>query len=137
MKIEKTVRIQITQADVEQAVRNLIAEQDATLLVEEIKFIPKRNGPDKIAVEVNASFGNVTTIAEPEPEPEVSVVDILQNNDDLPEPEPEPVVEEEKKSPRSPDELMAQLGMRPAKSPKSVVTPKTETKAEVKSKLFQ
>ena len=146
MKSEKTVKITISQSDVERAVRTLIAEQDSSLIVEEINFLPKRNGPDKIAVTVNASFAPVVTeplqevlvrgdVGLPEGEEvPITVADTLINNDLLPEPVEEEVIEEEKPSVT---EVIGTRKLEPAKVTTTAPKKPTMTREEVKSKLFQ
>ena len=56
MKIEKSLKIHVTQADVEQALIEMIARQEPTIAVDSIDFTPKRQGEDKISVRVDAHF---------------------------------------------------------------------------------
>lgn len=56
MIIKKTLNIQVTQADVEQAIRERIKQEDPTIVVDEIVFAQKRTGKDSIAVKVEAHF---------------------------------------------------------------------------------
>lgn len=57
MKIEKTINIEISQADVEEAIVAMIKEQDPAIIVDEITFTPKRNSKESIQVKVDAHFG--------------------------------------------------------------------------------
>lgn len=59
MKIQKTLKISATQADVEKALIEAISKQDPTIVVDEIIFTPKRGGKDSIAVKIDAHFGDV------------------------------------------------------------------------------
>ena len=74
MKIQKTLKIEVTQADVEQAIINLIADEDPTIVVDEIQFTPKRSGKDAIAVKIDAHFGD----EQPEPAIEIEVESIFE-----------------------------------------------------------
>jgi hypothetical protein len=56
MHIEKSLKITVTQEDVEKAIIDMIAVADPTIVVDEIDFISKRNGEDKIGVIVNGHF---------------------------------------------------------------------------------
>lgn len=57
LEIIKSLKIKVTQADVEQALIELIAKQDPTIVVDSIEFSAKRSGKDSIAVAVEAHFG--------------------------------------------------------------------------------
>ncbi|APC46066.1 hypothetical protein HYP06_gp026 [Vibrio phage vB_VspP_pVa5] len=57
LEIIKSLKIKVTQADVEQALIELIAKQDPTIIVDSIEFSAKRSGKDSIAVAVEAHFG--------------------------------------------------------------------------------
>lgn len=59
LEIIKSLKIKVTQADVEQALTELIAKQDPTIIVDSIEFAAKRSGKDSIAVSVEAHFGDV------------------------------------------------------------------------------
>ena len=63
LEIIKSLKIKVTQADVEQALIELIAKQDPTIVVDSIDFSAKRTGKDSIAVSVEAHFGD--SIEEP------------------------------------------------------------------------
>lgn len=58
LEIIKSLKIKVTQADVEQALIELIAKQDPTIVVDSIDFSAKRTGKDSIAVSVEAHFGD-------------------------------------------------------------------------------
>ena len=102
MKIQKTLKITVTQADVEAAIIEMIAQEDPTIVVDEIQFTPKRAGKDAIAVKIEAHIGDEAELeededealeSEPEPEPEVVVPEIVEEEDEAPfdvEPEPAP-----------------------------------------------
>ncbi|AUR82510.1 hypothetical protein NVP1152O_028 [Vibrio phage 1.152.O._10N.222.46.E1] len=59
LEIIKSLKIKVTQADVEQALIELIAKQDPTIIVDSIEFAAKRSGKDSIAVSVEAHFGEI------------------------------------------------------------------------------
>ncbi|AGH57067.1 hypothetical protein VPMG_00086 [Vibrio phage VBP32] len=121
MKIEKSLKIDITQADVEKAVRELIAKEDPTIIVDEIVFTAKRSGNDAISVKVDAHFGS-TTEAEPSltvssgdtPPPAIPEVTDdaeeeaaeLFDGDPLPENAPPLVQEEEEEKQPSPKQSL-------------------------------
>lgn len=96
MKIQKTLKISITQADVEQAIIALIAAEDPTIVVDDIQFTPKRSGKDSIAVKVEAHLGDAPEEEEEDDEeeteegvPEVPVAEDVTEEDELPFESPE------------------------------------------------
>ena len=56
MKIEKTLKIKIEQADVEAAIRELVYKEDPTIVVDSISFAAKRTGEDSISISIDAHF---------------------------------------------------------------------------------
>ena len=86
MKIQKTLKIEINQKDVEEAIIALIAKEDPTIIVDEIVFTPKRSGKDSIAVKVDAHFGDAV-------EPVAPAAPIVEETVEVAA--PEVVVEEE------------------------------------------
>ncbi|AGH57607.1 hypothetical protein PYDG_00078 [Pseudoalteromonas phage pYD6-A] len=84
MKIQKSLKIEINQADVEKAVRALIAQEDPTIVVDEITFAAKRSGKDAISVKVDAHFGEIE-ITEPTVTPPVEevVTSVPEITDDM------------------------------------------------------
>lgn len=79
IEIVSKVNITITQEDMEKMVREKVAAEDANIIVEEIKFIPRQR-PSRVEVEVVARYGAdtpavdepvVTEEAAPFIEPEV------------------------------------------------------------------
>ncbi|AUR87176.1 hypothetical protein HYP58_gp30 [Vibrio phage 1.097.O._10N.286.49.B3] len=74
LEIIKSLKIKVTQADVEQALIELIAKQDPTIIVDSIEFAAKRSGKDSIAVSVEAHFGDV--VEEPKCGPGPSLGDV-------------------------------------------------------------
>lgn len=98
MKIDKTLKISVTQADVESAIKDLIAKEDPSIIVDEIVFAAKRAGKDTISVKVDAHFGgqDAESVEEPEEEetPEIpEVTDDVEEGDEAPF-EGDPVVTE-------------------------------------------
>lgn len=98
MKIQKSLKITITQADVEQAIIALIANEDPTIVVDDIQFTPKRGGKDSISVKVDAHLGDAVEEQEDEDEevadeaeevPEVPVAEDVVEEDELPFESPE------------------------------------------------
>lgn len=101
MKINKTLKIEVTQADVEQAIRDLITKEDPTIVVDEIQFAAKRAGKDAISVKVDAHFGGATveevveTAVEEKPvelpvEDDTPPFDVEEEKTETTEPTPEP-----------------------------------------------
>lgn len=94
MEIKKNVKISVSQADVEEAVRDLIRKQDPTIVVDNITFTAKRSGPAAIGISVDAHFGvlNTPTVQETSEIIE-SITDVVYTDDHA---EEEVVVEEAK-----------------------------------------
>lgn len=57
MKVINNLKIEITQADVEEAITRMIQEYDSKIQVDSIDFTAKRSGSDKINVSVDAHYG--------------------------------------------------------------------------------
>ena len=86
MHIEKNLKITVTQEDVEQAIIQMIANEDPTIVVDEIDFVAKRNGEDKIGVIVNGHFGDSSVV-------HIRAVESTQAELSFEEPEKEEVTE--------------------------------------------
>lgn len=98
MKIEKTLKITIKQADVELAIKELIKKEDPTIVVDTIAFQPKRTGTDSIAISVDAHFGDDTTESVEEEVVTEEPVEVVEETDDTPPFEADAPEEEEEVS---------------------------------------
>ena len=83
MHIEKSLKITVTQEDVEKAIVDMIAVADPTIVVDEIDFISKRNGEDKIGVIVNGHFHKDPVVLIRTPEGEKVDVPVEENQEAL------------------------------------------------------
>jgi len=101
MKIEKSLKIAITQADVETAIKALIQKEDPAIIVDEIVFAATRKGGDSISVKVDAHFG------ESQPE-EVVVLDEIAGGEIEEEDKPQAieVAEESEEAPFEGDAVL-------------------------------
>ena len=113
MKITKTLKVDLDQADVEQAIKEYIQKTDPSITVEAIEFTQRRN-PTRLDVEVKAYYGDVHTEPtkpvvveeeenveeETEQVPTTSEEDIFQPEENN-ETEEEPVEAEEGDEPHS------------------------------------
>lgn len=73
MIIQKTLKIEITQADVVNAITALITKEDPSIVVDNITFSHKRKGSDDIGINIDAHFADTE-----EPAP---VVEEAESND--------------------------------------------------------
>lgn len=96
LEIIKSLKIKVTQADVEQALIELIAKQDPTIVVDSIDFSAKRTGKDSIAVSVEAHFGD--SVEEPKCGPGPSLGDVKDTEDEESEVAPEVTDEAEEEN---------------------------------------
>lgn len=86
MIINKTLKIEITQSDVESAIKDMIAAQDPTIVVDTITFAAKRAGNETISIKVDAHFDS-------EPAPITQVEDVVEEVIEQPVKDDEPPFE--------------------------------------------
>ena len=102
MEIQKNIKISISQADVEQAIRELIRKQDSTIVVDKITFTAKRSGDAAIGISVDAHFGTINTPIVRSPEEAIQDPTCVKYEDDHASDLKEPYTEEDKQDVEAP-----------------------------------
>lgn len=98
LEIIKSLKVKVKQSDVEQALIELIARQDPTIVVDSITFAAKRSGKDSIAVDIEAHFADA--VEESTPAPEEPVEEQLEIPELTTEEDEAPFETEEEPSPK-------------------------------------